>query len=285
MGDFNLPQIDWDLEASHAPPHHCSHVFLEVMRDFFLTQHVRRPTRFRVGETANVLDLILTNEEGMVRALEHLPGLGNSDHSVLQFELVCFATVEPPPSHHNFTNYKLLAEVLSSHDWTSIGEKNLDDAYKLFKTRINQALKDCTKIRKNKPKRNIYMNRSAFQVKKRKNELWSQYCRSRDVLDFARFARCRNELRRMTRGLRRDHERKLAADLKRSPKGFWKYAKSRLRTRCRVEDLIDANDVVATTNLAKAEVLSSFFSSVFTDEDTLHTHFARAGQHSPSCPS
>ena len=43
----------------------------------------------QLGESPNVLDLILTNEEGMVSDLEHLPGLGNSDHVVLQTSLVC----------------------------------------------------------------------------------------------------------------------------------------------------------------------------------------------------
>ena len=110
------------------------------------------------------------------------------------------------------------------------------------------------------------MNRKALQLRKRKKMLWSTYCRTRDILDHARFAKC-NELRAMTRELRREHERNLVTDLRQNPKAFWKYANSRLRTRSRIEDLLSQNGGVATTNQTKADVLSSFFSSVFTIED------------------
>ena len=42
----------------------------------FLYQHVTQPTRYRIGETPNLLDLIITNEEGLISSLEHFPGLG-----------------------------------------------------------------------------------------------------------------------------------------------------------------------------------------------------------------
>ena len=44
VGDFNIPQIDWELEVSYAPSTHCSHTFLDAIRDSFLFQHVRHPT-------------------------------------------------------------------------------------------------------------------------------------------------------------------------------------------------------------------------------------------------
>ena len=89
VGDFNLPQINWSAQSSQAPMSHCSHSFIETIRDCFLFQHVLKPTRYRLDETPSVLDLIFSREEGMVRKLEYLPGLGNSDHVVLQFTVAC----------------------------------------------------------------------------------------------------------------------------------------------------------------------------------------------------
>ena len=121
VGDFNIPQIDWELEVAHAPSTHYSHAFLETIRDSFLFQHVCHPTRFRLGETPNVLDLVITNEEGMVRNLDHIPGLGSSDHVVLKFTLVCYAMVDSsPPPYHSITDYALLTKTLSSYDWNRI---------------------------------------------------------------------------------------------------------------------------------------------------------------------
>ena len=267
VGDFNIPQIDWELESANAPATHYSHAFLEVIRDFFLFQHVRQPTRFRPGETANILDLILTNEEGMLSNLVHLPGLGNSDHDVLRFTLVCYAAVVSTPQHRDHTDYGLLQQNLRSCNWSQMRNMNLEEGYRFFKACIDNAVEKSTKRKSMHSKKNLYMSRKALQLKKRKRTLWSTYCRTRDILDHARFVRCRNELRGLTRQLRREHERKLSVDVKHNPKAFWRYANSRLRTKCRVEDLRDVDGAVTSTNEAKAQVLSNFFSSVFTEED------------------
>ena len=52
-------------------------------------QHVRKPTRYRLGETPNLLDIIITNEGSMVPLIEHDPGLGKSNHDCLLFDLKC----------------------------------------------------------------------------------------------------------------------------------------------------------------------------------------------------
>ena len=36
VGDFNLPQIDWETKTSHAPPSHLSHTFLDIVHDCLL---------------------------------------------------------------------------------------------------------------------------------------------------------------------------------------------------------------------------------------------------------
>ena len=270
VGDFNFPQIDWEAALSQAANSHSSHSFLEIIQDHFLFQHVRKPTRFRLGETPSVLDLILTTEEGMVRNLEHLPGLGRSDHVVLQFTLVCYAAADiPPPQYHTHTNYRLLAETLSSCNWMQVDNMELEDAHTFVTSCITKAVDACSKTRRAHSKKNIYMNRTAMQLRKRKKTLWNTYTQTHDVLDYARFVRCRNELRALTRKLRKDHERKLAGDLKQNPKAFWRYANSRLHTRSHIADLREESGKVATTNQAKADLLSTFFSSVFTVEDSI----------------
>ena len=54
-GDLNLPEIDWTLESSSASGTNDSHTFLETVQDCLLFQHVRHPTRYRLGETPNLL--------------------------------------------------------------------------------------------------------------------------------------------------------------------------------------------------------------------------------------
>ena len=90
-GDFNIPHIDWEINFSPASEQHHSHILLKAIADCFLYQHVHQPTRFRHGEAANILDLILSNEEGLIQNLSFHPGLGCSDHVTLRFNILCYA--------------------------------------------------------------------------------------------------------------------------------------------------------------------------------------------------
>ena len=46
-GDFNYKEIDWSIMLSTENTEHDASIFLEVIRDFYLTQSVTQPTRFR----------------------------------------------------------------------------------------------------------------------------------------------------------------------------------------------------------------------------------------------
>ena len=52
--------------------------FIEAIRDTYMHQHVLEPTRGRDNPT--LLDLIFTNEEGIIERIEHKSPLGKSDH-------------------------------------------------------------------------------------------------------------------------------------------------------------------------------------------------------------
>ena len=79
IGDFNHRTIDWDIPRAE----HADQAFLEAVRDCYLTQHVREPTR---GE--NILDLILSTEEHMIEDTTIPPPHSNSDNNVISFSLI-----------------------------------------------------------------------------------------------------------------------------------------------------------------------------------------------------
>lgn len=87
MGDFNLPGIDWN---SHNIPVNCikskeSELFLDVMDDLFLYQHVHEPTRHGAGENS-IVDLVFSMDETLISDIRIFPPLSGSDHSVLIFD-------------------------------------------------------------------------------------------------------------------------------------------------------------------------------------------------------
>ena len=89
-GDFNYGEILWDdctVENSLNPNSHCAEEFLLAVSECAFYQYVTEPTRFRPGQSSSRLDLVFSNEEGMVGNSEYLPPLGGSDHICLIFML------------------------------------------------------------------------------------------------------------------------------------------------------------------------------------------------------
>ncbi|RMC06694.1 hypothetical protein DUI87_16135 [Hirundo rustica rustica] len=74
VGDFNLPDICWELNTAEKRQ---SRKFLECMEDNFLSQLVGEPTR---GGT--MLDLLFVNGDVVVRGR-----LGQSDHEIIEFSI------------------------------------------------------------------------------------------------------------------------------------------------------------------------------------------------------
>ena len=89
-GDFNHPEINWREGISPRDPNHKATLFLEAVRDAFLYQHVQNPTHYRHDQTANLLDLVFTNEEAMISEVQQLAPLGKSHHQVLNFSYTCY---------------------------------------------------------------------------------------------------------------------------------------------------------------------------------------------------
>ena len=283
-GDFNVPQIDWSILFSAEPEGHYSHSLIQCVQDCFLTQHVSSPTRFRPGQPPSLLDLLLTNEEGMIRDLSYQPGLGLSDHIALVFNLACY-TVRSVPMvktlNYNKGDYGLLRRLLSDIDWTRLCNMDVQQAYHFFRSSLQAAVDSSIPKLKPRARKNVYITGKAMKLKRRKAALWSAYMSSKDPIDFARYCTIRNKLRSLTRKLRANFEKLISKELKSNPKVFWKYTNSRLKTKPGIEDLKDEKGFLCSDDHTKAQILNNFFSSVFTNEDTSRVPVLSAYEGSP----
>ena len=100
-----------------------------------------------------------------------------------------------------------------------------------------------------------------------KGRLWKRYITTRTKFDRENYLRCKNGLRALTRTLTSNFEHNLAFNVKSKPKLFWKYAKSRLKTKQSIPSLTKADGSRAITPKDKADTLSNFFTCAFTIED------------------
>ena len=270
-GDFNLPQIDWVHHFCSAPSSHSSHIFLSLVQDCLLFQHVTQPTRYREGVAPSTLDLLFTNEEGMVSELQYLPGLARSDHVMLHFLLKCYTALSSHSHCKRFNLHKAdfaqMNTMIGNMNWQCLASLDVETGYEVFRDGLSSAVSACVpKARGSKSRRSIYMTSQALRLKRYKNQMWSKYVLTHDTLDLARFRRSRNDLRSLTRKLRRNFESQLATNLKQNPKAFWRYSNSRLKTKTTLGDLRDDDGVLVSSDKAKAELLNKCFCSVFTRE-------------------
>ena len=270
-GDFNYKEIDWEREYA---PHTDTHLidFIETLQECFLYQHVSEPTRNREGDRSNLLDLILSSEEGMVRNLTYHPPLGESDHVILRFN-VPFDRSEKvngwiaKPDVFK-TNYEVLKEEMLRYDWDEILTSNFQEAYDSFFEILQTALEKHSPMQTPPHKRkNIYMNKEAIRLKNAKRRLWKRYLSTKTKYDNDQYKLYKNRLRAMTRDLRHGFEHTLALNIKKKPKSFWRYAKSRLKTKQCIPPLVRRDGTKASTAQEIAYTLNDFFVSVFTKEN------------------
>ena len=272
MGDFNFPNIDWKSEKCENM-NGAAFEFLENIKDNFLFQHISMPTRGRFGQNPSLLDLILTNEEDLVKDVSINSPLGKSDHSVIQFTVDCniLEPDDPVPKYSlDKGDYNSMRSKLDSIDWNLIflNNDNIDDVnaqWNIFKDIYNDLVSTFIPIKFSKIEnsdKNKYNKEIIIAVKK-KHRLWQRFIETKSGEKYIEYAKARNKAKGLIRSFHRNINKKIANDIKNNPKRFWAYVNSKTKYKNEIPNLIideSPNDVKLTNNnLEKAEILSNFF--------------------------
>ena len=274
-GDFNQPEIDWENGLSPHGTQHRASIFMETIRDTFLTQHVMDPTHYRCEQTPNVLDLIFSNEEDMVNDIKHEAPLGKSHHQVLKFVFTCYTAKQDTAKSERFSflkgDYDRLRSMVRDHNWNEeLRDMSVVDAWAHVENELVKAM-DITIPKKrwhknHTKKKPLWMNEEALKKVRKKRQAYQRYLETREGKDYLSYAKARNQVKGVCRAAMRDFEKKIAKEAKKNPKAFYAYARSKTKTKDGIGDLDEEDGSQASTSEAKARVLNSFFCSVFTKE-------------------
>ena len=253
LGDFNYPAINWDnwctLSSSSVS---VEYKFIENIRNNYLYQHVTLPTRGRVGSQANTLDLVFTNEEGMIDDITYESPLGKSDHSVLLINYVCYAETKNDKQmryYYDKGDYTSIASRLDGCNWdTVLGTGCVNSQWTRFKEYMknieSEYIPHRTVSNANAHKGKIPLDKASIRKIKKKHSLWKRFMETKDGERYNEYCRVRNQVRTLTRKLKKQFELNLATAAKSNPKAIWKYMNSKTKTREGVPDLnIDPTDV------------------------------------------
>ena len=266
-------------------------LFLEAMRDAYLTQLIDVPTRGRGNDTPSTLDLMITNDNAVVGDIRVDAPLGKSDHALISARVVCQLETKPITKTrfiYDKANYEEMRRVLDI-DWEDTLNacgNDINKMWKTFKSKMEEAEKLIPKkvitINDNKRKYAKPLDRKTLAKIKRKNRLWERYTRSNDGKAYLEYCKVENQVRGLTRKAEKAIER---AACKKVKKKFWQFDNRKTKNKVSIPDLVIDDDVTdphigddtkqtkhKTTNgdKEKADVLNKYFSTVFTVEDTLY---------------
>ena len=184
MGDFNLKEINWvNLSTTIVNENHPANKFLETIRDNYLYQHVNKPTRYRDGQVPSLLDLVMTNEEGMIEDMQFLPGLGKSDHCVIVFDFIAYTpnveTVHSRKQYNFFKGkYNNINKDLKDHNWDILDHMDMTKGWDHFTEFIYKVIdKHIPESRVPHPNgRNCpYLSKKARETVRLKHKRWQKY--------------------------------------------------------------------------------------------------------------
>ena len=275
LGDFNFKEINWNLFNCNVNETHHAYKFLECVRDCYLFQHVKQPTRFRNGQEPSILDLVLTNEELMVNNMTYSPGLGKSDHLILTFQFVCYTeSIETAFSKRNYHkgDYKKICSELEVVDWNQVLQRlSLSESWEILVDKLTNLIESnvpVCKANRDTAKKCPYINNECLMAIKKKHSKWTKFQHCKTDQNYNQYKIARNKTIAELRKAKYLHEKDLAANIKTNSKLFWSYVRSKLKTKSAIGQLQGQDGTAIDDNQEKADLLNSYFASVFQNEES-----------------
>ena len=281
-GDVNYKLIDWGRCYCRSNEDSNDFLFLEAVKDAFLTQHIQDVTRARGNDTPSTLDVLLTNSTGAIEDLDIDAPLGKSDHTIIWATLECEyegKTVTKTRYLYDKANYARMKEELKI-DWVKFFNEpqnsgSINNMWNGFKNKIASAMDSCipkATIKVNfssKKRKTNRFDRRCLSLIKRKKRLWEKFIETKDGYAYLEYCRVRNQVRTATRKARKVIEKEIAKLAKKNPKKFWQYVNRKTKKRSTIPDLLiededDHTEPKFTQNdQEKADNFNRFFASVF----------------------
>lgn len=174
VGDFHFPDVCCKDYLARQPQ---SRRFLQYLDDNFLMQRVEEPTR-----RGALLDLMLTNKEGLVEGAKGEGCLGFSDHEMVEFRISCGSnriTSRITTLDFSRANFGLFRQLLGEIPWARLLEgKGAQNSWLVFRDCIyrvqNQSIPTHRKSRKG-ARRPAWLNRELLCKLKWKRRVYRSW--------------------------------------------------------------------------------------------------------------
>ncbi|RNA34610.1 RNA-directed DNA polymerase from mobile element jockey-like [Brachionus plicatilis] len=276
MGDFNLPDIEWNEFGAPvlASDSSTSAYISSAIGYSSLEQLVTSKTFANSGNLSSLLDLVLVSDPNRMSEVELGPPLDTSvtrSHVSLRFRL--FARVERTQAfdsrRYNWRNgdYESMNKFFKEFDWSAaFGTKSTQDRYTTFLGAFGLASERFVKKRWPRPlnvKPPWWNSRIAALVRrKRRLFICKSIEKSNEQLVNKHKTICKL-VRVVVKKIVVEYELKLVQDAKKNPKLLYSYMNRRYATRETIAALKNQDGTFVTDRAGICIKLNQFFFSVF----------------------
>ena len=274
LGDFNLPSINWEHETCPNDSKHVSSKFLDCVHEYYLTQFVDKPTHHRGEQNPTLIDLVLSNDNEFVYNLNQCAPFGLSHHNVISFSLNVKQSNVSLPTVTKFIwdkgDYVGMNDHLKNVDWDSRFKESTDvnslwdmvegeilDARDKYVPR--RTIKRNTITHKNK----IPIPQTLLELFHKKRAAFRYFKKYPTDQNLEIYHSLRNLAKKYSNKAKLDKEIDIANRSKDNPKLLYQYLASQSKPKETIPNLRKPDGTLTETDSDKANVLNSFFASIF----------------------
>ena len=287
MGDFNLPEINYDKYEVKGGDNSYQQRFFDTTQDIFLVQNVFEETRFREGQLPSKLDYVFTLTEDEITELEYMSPLGLSDHVGLKWKYNCsMASKKRNKSSRAYwkADYVAMSKSLMQVNWGEMmKEKSVEETWTMIELKYNEIVSKFVPETKRRNKKKLtFLSRTTKKMINKRERLFRIYKRTGRDVDFAKYKEVRNAVNSAIRKEKLEETNKRCLVFKDNKKAFFSYVRSKQKSQVSTLHVKSRNGSMTQTQEEAAEELSVYFKSVYTNED-INTvpRFAPVGMNDP----
>ena len=277
-GDFNFPKLVWPDAAFTSK---CETVFGDALSDLMLEQQVVFPTRAN-----NVLDLILSNCPERTRT-EPAIGFSSSDHNisiVISIDGDFWCDIHQKQSYPDIfkTDYLSINAYLNCINWTvAFNGCNASDCWELFLQFYNFIISTLIPWSVKKRSKNQFpwmRDSGVIRAKKNKKKLWASPKQNGLHSSYCEYQRAASLVAKAVYAARVAFEKRLASNIGRDSKKFFRHAKRFMKLAGRIDQIHDNSGFLLSDNNSVANCINEHFASVFTIEPLDNIPVPRTGR-------
>ena len=259
IGDFNLPNIDWEAGTARGG----DKVVLEAVEEALMTQMVDFSTQVR----GNILDLVVTNMPERLTDVREEGRLGRSDHSMIVVEVSVGPTPEknrPGLPDWRRADWDGMRRRLVERDWLDrVKAAPVEAAWKALTSMVEGLVKEFVPERRRRNQnRPPWLTRDILCAIRKKKRIWK---RDKERYDKTEYKAQETLTRNLIRNAKRRYEKKLASGGDNHKRQFFAYVKQRTKSRPSIGPLKKDGQKI-TGDLEMAELLNKCFGDIFTRE-------------------